>query len=222
MGAKIIKDIDLINDVKKYDLVLVGTSILNKLGNGFQYKVGLNFPEVFEASKVMSKYGDLNKLGKVDFVDTEPNFALCYITKGRFSPKIKPDALEYEALRRCLKQVKKHYSGASIASTIMGASIYEGGGDRDRIISIFNEVLGDEDVTLYDYVQKNVTEEKKLLWKNVTDKLGTPEYEEIKKKYFWETNFGIYTPMPEDKSPKEIKEIIEEAKNMKKNFASFK
>ena len=222
MGAKIIKGIDLINDVKKYDLVLVGTSILNKLGNGFQYKVGLNFPEVFEASKVMSKYGDLNKLGKVDFVDTEPNFALCYITKGRYSPKIKPDALEYEALRRCLKLVKKHYSGVSIASTIMGSSIYEGGGDRDRIISIFNEVLGDEDVTLYDYVQKNVTEEKKLLWKNVTDKLGTTEYEEVKKKYFWEINFGIHTPMPNDKSLKEIKEIIEDAKNMKKNFASFK
>lgn len=222
MGAKIIKGIDLINDVKKYDLVLVGTSILNKLGNGFQYKVGLNFPEVFEASKVMSKYGDLNKLGKVDFVDTEPNFALCYITKGRYRPKIKPDALEYEALRRCLKLVKKHYSGVSIASTIMGSSIYEGGGDRDRIISIFNEVLGDEDVTLYDYVQKNVTEEKKLLWKNVTDKLGTTEYEEVKKKYFWEINFGIYTPIPDDKSLKEIKEIIEDAKNMKKNFASFK
>ena len=43
---KIVKDRDLIYEVYDYDLILVGTSIMNNLGNGFQYKVGLNFPNV--------------------------------------------------------------------------------------------------------------------------------------------------------------------------------
>ena len=44
----IIKDIPLINDVFKYDVILVGTSINNALGNGFQRQVKINFPVVDE------------------------------------------------------------------------------------------------------------------------------------------------------------------------------
>lgn len=222
MAVRIIEGVDLITDVKKYDLVLVGTSILNTLGNGFQYKVGLNFPEVFEASKVASKYGDLTKLGKIDYVDTEPNFGLCYITRGRFNPKIKPDTLEYDALKKCLQNVKRNYSGVSIASTIMGVSKYEGGGNKEKVIEIFNEILGEEDVTLYDYTQADIKEERKLLWKKVVECVGTPDYENVKKTYFWETTVGIFHPMPKDKSLKEIREITNKIKEARKNLASFK
>lgn len=222
MAVKIVKDVDLIYEVKKYDLILIGTSILNTLGNGFQYKVGLNFPEVFEMSRVGSKYGDLNKLGCVDYVDTEPNFGLCYITRGRFSPRIRPDALEYDALAKCLENVKKNYSGVSIATTVMGHSIYEGGGDKDKIIGIFNGILSGEDITLYDYTQTDINEDRKLMWKKVVESVGTPEYEENKKRYFWETSVGIYSPMPESKTLKEIKEIVNNIKESKKNLVSFK
>ena len=222
MAVKIVEGVDLIYDVKKYDVILVGTSILNKLGNGFQYKVGLNFPEVFDASKTMSKYGDTTKLGRVNYVETEPNFVLCYITKGRYSPHTKPDALEYDALSKCLAIIKRKYAGKKIASTVMGNSIYEGGGDKQKIIAIFNEVLGDENVTLYDYEQLSIPYEKKTSWQKVKNSVGKPDYEEVKKRYFWEWSVGIYEPMPSDKTLKEIKEITNKIKETRKNIASFK
>ena len=60
----IIKDIPLINDVFNYDVILVGTSINNALGNGFQRQIRINFPVVDEINK-STNYGDIRKLGTV-------------------------------------------------------------------------------------------------------------------------------------------------------------
>lgn len=221
MRLKIVKDVDLIYDVKKYDLILVGTSIMNCLGNGFQYKVALNFPEVFDASKTASKYGDQNKLGKVDVVESNPNFALCYITKGRYNPKKKPDCLEYESLRKCLNIIKKYYSDKKIATTIMGHSPFEGGGDKDRILEIFDEVLGDVDVTIYDYEQRPIRDEKMEHWKKVTERIGEDDYDYNKRKYYWTWGVGIYENFPEDWTLKEIKKYVNSIKEKRKTIASF-
>ena len=222
MAVKIVENIDLIYDVKKYDLILVGTSIMNTLGNGFQYKVALNFPQVFDASKTGSKYGDINKLGKVDVVETEPAFALCYITKGRYTPKNNSDALNYEALEKCLNIIKKHYSDKKIACTVLGNSPFEGGGDKSRIIEIFERVLGGVDITLYDYTQINIRDEKREHWKKVIDRIGEDDYDYQKRKYFWEWGVGIYEPLPEHMSLKEIKNHVNFLKENRKNIASFK
>lgn len=221
MAIKIIEGIDLIYDVKKYDIVLVGTSIMNKLGNGFQYKVGLNFPSVYSSVKTATKYGDPSKLGQVTVVEGEPTFAICYITKGRYNPSKNPDTVEYEALKNCLKLISAHFKGKTIASTILGYSDFEGGGNKDKILSIFKETMKDMDVTLYDYKQKNINDEKKESWANVVNNIGGENYDEYKKKYFWQWGIGIYEPMPEGKSLKEIKNIINEKNIFKKNLGSF-
>lgn len=219
---KIVKDMDLIYEVNDYDLILVGTSIMNNLGNGFQYKVGLNFPNVYDAAKTATKYGDASKLGKVSVVEGSPSFALCYITKGRYRPDIMPDALEYEALERCLEIIQKHYGNMKIGSTILGYSQYEGGGDKEKIIELFNNILCHCDVTLYDYEQKDISVEKKEAWRQVVEAVGTPEYEEAKKLYFWEWGVGIYEPMPEGLDLKELKKLVVEKRNNNKRVASFK
>ena len=205
-----------------YDLVLVGTSINNTLGNGFQYKVGLNFPDVYHASKTASRYGDTKKLGKVDVVVGEPSFALCYITKGRFRPDIKPDALDYEALEKSLRIIEKNYGDKKIATTIMGHSPYEGGGDKEKILEIFKKVFIHSEVYLYDYQQVDFRNEKILQWRNVENNLRTDDFERLKKEYFWEWNFGIYQPMPEGITLQEIKKLIREQKENRKTIASFK
>lgn len=210
---KIVKDRDLIYEVYDYDLILVGTSIMNNLGNGFQYKVGLNFPNVYDAAKTATKYGDVRKLGKVSIIEGSPSFALCYITKGRYRPDIIPDALDYDALKHCLEIISKHYGNLKIASTVLGNSQYEGGGDKEKIFEVFNNILGNCDVTLYDYQQISINDEKKLSWKKVVESVGTDEYEEVKKSYFWTWGAGIYEPMPEGVDLKELKEIL---KNRKK------
>ena len=210
---KIVKDRDLIYEVYDYDLILVGTSIMNNLGNGFQYKVGLNFPNVYDAAKTATKYGDVRKLGKVSIIEGSPSFALCYITKGRYRPDIIPDALDYDALKHCLEIISKHYGNLKIASTVLGNSQYEGGGDKEKIFEVFNNILGNCDVTLYDYQQISINDEKKLSWKKVVESVGTDEYEDVKKSYFWTWGAGIYEHMPEGVDLKELKEIL---KNRKK------
>ena len=205
-----------------YDLVLVGTSINNTLGNGFQYKVGLNFPDVYHASKTASKYGDAKKLGKVDVVGGEPSFALCYITKGRFRPDIQPDALDYEALEKVLRTIEKHYSQQKIATTVLGHSPYEGGGDKDKILEIFSKVFIHSDVYVYDYQQEDFRIEKILQWRNIQANIGTDDFERLKKEYYWEWNFGIYKQMPDGISLRDIKKMIREQKENRKSIASFK
>ena len=218
----IVEGRDLIYEVMDYDLVLIGTSINNTLGNGFQYKVGQSFPNVYHASKTASRYGDAKKLGKVDVVGGEPSFALCYITKGRFRPDIKPDALDYEALEKCLRIISKNYGDKKIATTIMGYSPFEGGGDKDKILEIFTKVFIHSEVYLYDYEQNDFRIEKILQWKKVEESVGTEDFERLKKEYFWEWNFGIYKPMPDEISLREIKKLIQEQKEIRKGIASFK
>ena len=53
----IIKDIDLFDNVKDYDIVLVGTNIYCNLSQGFQRKVMLNYPYVQEMN-MSTKYAD--------------------------------------------------------------------------------------------------------------------------------------------------------------------
>ena len=218
----IIEGRDLIYEVMDYDLVLIGTSINNTLGNGFQYKVGLSFPDVYHASKTASKYGDAKKLGKVDVVVGEPSFALCYITKGRFRPDIQPDALDYEALEKSLRIIEKNYPDKKIATTIMGHSPYEGGGDREKILEIFVKVFIHSDVYLYDYQQEDFRIEKILQWRKIEESVGTDDFEQLKKEYFWEWNFGIYKPLPQEITLAEIKKLVREQKETRKNIASFK
>ena len=222
MAIRIVTGVDLINDIKKYDVILVGTTILNKLGNGFQYKVGLNFPEVFEASKTRTKYGDESKLGRIEIVETTPVFVLCYITKGRYNPIVAPDNLDYNALINCLRSVKHKYTNKKIACPILGLSKFEGGGDKNKILDIFSSVFFDDDVTLYDYEQVPISIEKQIDWNEIKKHVGLDDYTDMKKNYFWKWAFGIYTPMPENKSLDEIRLITKKVKESKKNLASFK
>ena len=103
----IIKDIPLINDVFKYDVILVGTSINNALGNGFQRQVRINFPIVDKINK-STNYGDPRKLGTVKVIGTTPIFCLCYINRSKRRPDINPEYLNYESLENCLKLVNEN------------------------------------------------------------------------------------------------------------------
>ena len=201
---KIVKDKDLILDIFKYDVVLIGTSTKNSLGNGFQHKIARNFPFVREANN-KTKYDDSSKLGTVmaiqnnNYPDTV--FAICYITKGRFRPDIKPDAVEYDALEKCLSAIANNFSEARIVSTIMGNSPFEGGGDRDKILSLFEDKLGDMDVTLYDYEQIDYRkEDNDAYWKICNDYkdgiIDREEYLKRKEKYKEERKYGIWQKRP--------------------------
>ena len=213
----IVKDKDLIYDVKNYDVVLVGVNIMNTKGNGFQFQVHLNFPKVYEAHRD-SNYADVKKIGTVSVVPGEPTFCLCYISKGRYRPDKVPDTVDYEGLENCLKLVAENFKDKRIASVLMGVSPYEGGGDRKRILDMFNRIFKDIDITIYDYEQtdyiKDMNKEyKENARKRKDNEITTEEYYNLKKNFLWRKHFGIYVPMPDGITYREVKQIIEKKKS---------
>jgi hypothetical protein len=158
----IIKDVDLFEHVSEYEAVLIGTGIYCTMSQGIQLKVILEYPYVFDRN-LETKYGDLEKLGTILQCEQgeEPKFCLCYIYEGNFRPDLKKDYLSYESLEKCLSLVNILYKGKNIACPLLGTSRFDGNGDRDKIMEIFNRTLTDVNVTVYDYFQKSRAEEMK-------------------------------------------------------------
>ena len=158
----IIKDVDLYQDINKYDVILVGTNIYCNMSQGFQRKVMLNFPFV-QDKNMCTKYGDETKLGTTLECkkDGKPTFVLMYINKGNFRPDLKKDYLSYESLEKCLKVVNILYKGKNVACTILGASKYEGNGDKERILELISNNSNNINLTVYDYIQLSRSEEMK-------------------------------------------------------------
>lgn len=214
----IIKD-DLLYHIKEYDVITIGSDIKNSKGNGFKKRMCVNFPEIFLTDE-KTPYNDKRKLGKIKKVEVNkegiPTFLLCYIFKGRYRPDLYPDALNYNALEQCLIEINKEFKGKRVASTIMGESPYEGGGNRERIINIFTKNCKDIDLTLFDFKQNDFLKENAEKWHNIIDlrkegKISIEEYRNRKKAFLWEENIGIYTPMP-DLPESDIKELIKKLK----------
>lgn len=159
----IIKDVDLFDHMMEYDAVLVGTNTYCTMSHGIQLKVMLNYPYAFEKN-MQTKYGDPEKLGTILECksDGEPTICLCFITDSyNFRPDISNKFLSYESLEKCLKLVNLLYKGKKVACTLLGASRFDGNGDRERIMEIFNNTITDVDLTIYDYHQKSRAEEMK-------------------------------------------------------------
>ena len=158
----IIKDVDLFEHVDEYEAVLIGTGTYCTMSQGIQLKVMLNYPYVYNKN-LETKYGDPDKLGTIVQCEQEksPRFCLCFIYEGNFRPDIKKDFLSYESLEKCLSLVNILYKGKNIATTLLGASRFDGNGDRDKIMEIFERTLTNVNVTVYDYFQKSRAEEMK-------------------------------------------------------------
>lgn len=159
----IIKDEDLINRVKEYDVTLVGTNIYCFMQNGFPHKVILDYPYVYEAN-LATKYGDLRKMGTlVECKEAgEPTFCLCYITAGdMYRTAVKKDFLSYEALESCLKLINVRYKGQKVATTLLGTSRFDGNGDKEQVLELFSKCITDVDMDVYDYHQNSRAEDLK-------------------------------------------------------------
>ena len=157
---KVIKDVDLYNHVGEFDVVLVGTNNYCMMSQGIQLNIMLNYPYVYDKN-LETKYGDPEKLGTVleCTSEGEPTFCLCFICGGNFRPDLQKDYLSYESLEKCLKLVNILYKGKNVATTLLGASRFDGNGDKDKILEIFNSCITDVNLTIYDYYQKSRSEQ---------------------------------------------------------------
>lgn len=170
---------DLIWETDNYDVILVGTSIYNLLTQGFQSKISLKYPELVVANN-STPYADRRKYGKRITVDTEngPTVSIMYVCGY---PHCKRDFLNYEAFENCMATAEIEFQGKKVASTIIGTSLFDGNGDRDRCLEILEKYSNKIDLTVYDYLQlyKRVEIAQFLSTWNVYKKSDPDKYEEL-------------------------------------------
>lgn len=147
---KFVKDKEPIWDTDNFDVLLIGTSIYNRLDGGFQSKIKFKYPIVDEENN-KTKYADVSKLGSRLTVGTQPKISLMYICNY---PTTKQETLDYDALDRCLKTANAEFKGKKVLMTIVGSSEFDGNGDRDKCLKLIEENTKDLDITIYDYEQK--------------------------------------------------------------------
>ena len=183
----------LIEDIFDYDLIIVGTGIHNALGNGFQYDVKINFPQVEEIVK-QTPYADIRKLGSVTVVNENPIFCIGFIHKGGYRKDLNPDYLDYKALEEVLNLIDSNFENKRIATTLLGCSQYDGNGNKDKVLEIFNK-LSNNDFFIYDYEQRDYREINNEKWAEITSLVGKIPYQELRKlkdEYIKIRKFGIH------------------------------
>ena len=176
-----IKNKPLINDIKKYDVVLLIMNINNSMPDGFLREVAINFPSVKE-KEIESGYGDKRKYGDVYHIDDVVQFYVCYA--------IRAGQVDEECLKQSLEKASGLCKDMKVASVLTGnEEIYK---------QYFNES------TLYLYDDVSIGQKAVLYWKvkelkrQLKEKEITREkYEEELNKIQWERFHGIYNKMPE-------------------------
>lgn len=190
----IINDIPLIEDVFKYDVIIVGTGIHNALGNGFQYDIKINFPEVENMVK-KTPYADSRKLGSVSILNIQPIMCVCFIHKGGYNKYNHNEYIDYESLSNALELIDKHFDNMKIATTLIGCSCFDGNGNKDKVIDIFNHLKGTNDYFIYDYEQRDYREVNNEKWHKINKLVGKIPHSELRKmkdEYIEQRKFGIY------------------------------
>lgn len=175
----IIKDVDLSEEIEKYDLLIVTTSTYCTMANGFEREVSLNYPYVREAN-LNTKYADVSKMGTIIECskENEPTFILSFICKGypyRKNGEL-VDYLSYESLEKCLKLINAKYKGRTIACPLIGCSRFDGNGNREKVLEIINNTIKDINLIIYDYYQEERNEKRIRIYK---------EEMEVKKKDYY-------------------------------------
>lgn len=228
MVKEIIIGDDLIDDIQKYDVILIGSGIYNSQGNGFQKKMCINFPDIDKVNKE-TNYADVSKLGTCQIITSYvkqgfPIFVLCYINKGNFRPDLYKESLSYEALENCLKLVDSHFKNKKIGTTLLGNAKFEGNGDAEKIYEIIGNVCNNNEYYIYDYIQKPFNEEYPEIYNSIKKefeegKLTSDEFYDKKYRYYWKQYFGQYLiPYPEGLKIYEVLRKIKEIKKQRKNL----
>ena len=173
----IIKDKDPIFYTNEYDVILVGTSIYCMLTNGFQNKIKNKFPIADELND-KTNYGDLRKLGKRLTIENKPIISLMYICKYPNKSRV---TVDYNALENAIATANSEFNGKKVLCTIAGSSIYDGNGDKDKIMDIIKNNSDKLDLTIFDYIQKDKNKEIQEVYKKIAElkKTDRPKSDEL-------------------------------------------
>jgi hypothetical protein len=190
----LIHNTPLIEDIFNYDVIIIGTGIHNALGNGFQYDMKINFPIIEETVK-KTKYADPRKLGSVSVINMKPIVCIGFIHKGGYRSDLKSDYLDYDALKEVVELINDHFKGKRIATTLIGCSQYDGNGNIQRVLSLFEGLSDENEYFLYDYEQRDYRVVNNEKWATINNLVGKIPYKELRKlkdEFIKIRKYGIY------------------------------
>lgn len=134
---------DLIADAASYDVIVHGANCFCTMKSGIAKQVIQHFPEAEQVDKQTTK-GERSKLGTITHtLHTTPIVVNAYTQFEYGTDKMNCD---YNAVRNCMKELKKKFSGKKIGMPQIGAGL--AGGDWNTIKQIIHDELQDEDVTI--------------------------------------------------------------------------
>lgn len=139
-----------------FDVIAHGANCHCVMGGGIALQIKNHFPQVY-AADLKTKRGDRSKLGtyskaEIFYENTEIFFTfLNFYTQFNFGTHEKQ--LEEWALKSCLQKAKAEFSGQKFGFPLIGCGL--AGGDEKTVLSIFEEEMDGEDVTIVKYAGKN-------------------------------------------------------------------
>lgn len=133
----------------QFDVIVQGCNCFCRMGRGLAKTIAERIPEAVAADNATTK-GDLNKLGtySVGYHTTDTHtFA---VVNAYTQPHWDGDGVEvlanYDAIRSCMKEIKKQFASKRIALPLIGAGLARG--DWTIIERIILEELDGLDVTI--------------------------------------------------------------------------
>jgi O-acetyl-ADP-ribose deacetylase (regulator of RNase III) len=134
----------------KFDLIIHGCNCFCKMGKGIALEIKNEFPEAFWADRATTA-GDKRKLGHYTYAHIQRDYFDLMVVNAYTQYDYKGDGInvDYDAVRSCMKLIKKDFSGYRIGVPKIGAGLAKG--DWKIILRILNEELADENVTLVLY-----------------------------------------------------------------------
>lgn len=138
---------DLVKDASHYDAIVHGVNCLCRMQSGIARAIRERFPEAYEVDQ-QTKPRDKAKLGTLTYTSNiKPVVVNAYIQFEDLPREIRH--CDYDAVRSCMKAIRKKFHGKKIGLPKIGAGL--AGGDWKIIREIIEEELGDEDVTIVIY-----------------------------------------------------------------------
>jgi O-acetyl-ADP-ribose deacetylase (regulator of RNase III) len=138
-----------------FDVIVHGCNCFHTMGAGIAKQIKKTFPEAYRAD-LSTIYGVRFKLGQYSsatvrlFNDKYLTIVNAYTQYYfKWNPEQPKRLVDYNAVRSCMKAIKKDFSGKKIGIPKIGAGL--AGGDWKIISKIIDEELEGEDVTLVEY-----------------------------------------------------------------------
>jgi O-acetyl-ADP-ribose deacetylase (regulator of RNase III) len=134
----------------QFDVIVHGCNCFCTMGAGIARAILDEFPEAYAADLVTVK-GDRNKLGDFSYATVKRGDHTITIVNGytQFQFHGESVLVDYDAVQKLFKKVKKQFSGKRIGYPKIGAGL--AGGDWEKISRIIEEELAGEEHSLVLY-----------------------------------------------------------------------